>query len=389
MMPLKILFVFLVASVCNYYSNKGSNYLVVSAYTPHSSKMVSSELNKKSTALQVLQVLNDSKKLASYVTTSKNAADGKSDDQGVAVVTGGNSGIGSVTVETLALTGMKIVLCCRNAKDGERVLDGLSTDWCRANVRVQSLDLSDLDSIESCVNEIIQKEGRIDLLLNNAGIMALPKRETTKQNFEQQLGVNHIGHFFLTRLLLPHMNDNGRVVSVASIAHSNGKLDLSNLNYDPDSSSKRRYSPWGAYGQSKLANVLFAKTLNEKLREETDGAADRGILSVSLHPGVISTGLWKHSISSWLKPILNAIVTDKTVEQGAATNVYTSLVDGSELDGGGGYFKDCANAKPSESGSNSKLGNQLWIETEKMIENAGYSLPKTLSKSEVCSEVME
>ena len=140
-----------------------------------------------------------------------------------------------MTVETLALTGMKVVLCCRNVQDGERVVNGLTTEYGRSNVRVQVLDLADLDSVESCVNSIVEKEGTVDLLLNNAGIMALPQRETTAQNFEKQLGVNHIGHFFLTRKLLPHMNTNGgRIINVASTAHTMGDLQLSNLNFDPD-----------------------------------------------------------------------------------------------------------------------------------------------------------
>jgi len=340
-----------------------------------------------------LQVLNQSNKLASYVTTTTTTSNNDNNEEGkrgVAVVTGGSSGIGAVTVETLALTGMKVVLCCRNVQDGERVVNGLTTEYGRSNVRVQVLDLADLDSVESCVNSIIEKEGTIDLLLNNAGIMALPQRETTVQNFEKQLGVNHIGHFFLTRKLLPHMNPNGgRVVNVASTAHTMGDLQISNLNFDLDDNDNnnnnnnvRRYTPWGAYGQSKLANILFAKTLNDKLKEEEQQQQQQegnsGIVSVSLHPGVIITGLWKHSTPSWLKPILNTIVANKSVEQGAATNVYTCLVDASELNGGGGYYSDCTIDQPNANGRNTKLGNQLWTATETMIQDAGYTLPPTL-----------
>ena len=331
----------------------------------------SGALGKESTALDVLQELNRSNQLAPFVTQKD-----KEEGQGVAVVTGGNSGIGVSTVETLALTGMKVVLCCRNLEDGEKVVDSLTVN--RENVRVQKLDLADLDSIEMAVDEIIEKEGRIDLLLNNAGVMAIPQKKLTSQNFEYQLGVNHIGHFFLTRKLLPYVNQGGRVVTVASTAHTFGQIDISNLNYD-DTKGPRSYSPWGAYGQSKLANILFAKALQTKLEaiKDVDGESC-DIISVCLHPGVIATNLWKQSTDNnplaFLSPLISNVVADRSIDQGASTNVYTSLVDSSQLVGGG-YYSDCTLTQPNSYAQDSKLANDLWDATEELILSSGYELP--------------
>ena len=192
---------------------------------------------------------------------------------GVAVVTGGNSGIGAESAKALLNAGCFVVLACRDEQAGKRALAYIGAGTDRA--RVQQLDLADLDSVSAACSEIAAKEGRISLLLNNAGVMATPQ-EKTKQGFELQIGTNHLGHFALTRLLLPLIEDDGRVVTVASTAHTMGSVDTSDLSF-----ATRKYSPWGAYGQSKAANILFAKGLADQLKE-----AGSNVLSVSLHPGV-------------------------------------------------------------------------------------------------------
>lgn len=321
-----------------------------------------STLTKRSSALEVLQTLNRQKSLAPYVS-----------EGGTAVVTGGNSGIGAVSVRTLALAGMNVVLCARDVAAAETVRATIDDAAARARVRVQELDLADLSSVRSAAVEIAAAAGgRVDLLLNNAGVMATPERRGTAQGFELQFGTNHVGHHMLTRLLLPYMNrECGRVVTVASTAHSMGELDLEDLNYG----AGRSYSPWGAYGQSKLANILFAKGLQDRL---TKGNGTGNIASVSLHPGVIATNLWQYSVPRILRP-LGRIFAPKTVEQGAATNVFCSLVDPAKIDGGD-YFSDCAPETPTKEGQDldRKLRNALWDETEKMIKNAGFELPDEL-----------
>jgi len=329
-------------------------------------------LNKKSTALDVLQCLNKGQKLASYINLESSA------EQPVAIVTGGSSGIGIPSVETLALANMKVVLCARNLEAAKEVVESLPSSL-RNNVRIQKLDLADMNSIQSAAEEILQKEGKaggIHVLLNNAGVMAPPKREGTSQDLELQFGTNHVGHHMFTRLLLPVINEGGRVVTVASTAHSFGQLNFQNLNYETEGAKEERgYSSWGAYGQSKLANILFAKGLSDELQ-----SANSSIKSVSLHPGVIGTNLWRYS-PKWTKPFLNALMTDKNVEQGAATSVYCCLVDGDEFEGGE-YLSDCQIAEPKEFGKDESgsLRKKLWNATEKMIEENGFGLPNLIRK---------
>ena len=196
-------------------------------------------LSAKSTAADV--VAAHRLKLPPYVTRG-----------GVAVVTGGNSGIGAESAKALLDAGCFVVLCSRDTEAGTKALADIGAAEGRA--RVQQLDLADLDSVKAASDEIAAKEGRVALLLNNAGVMATPLQQT-KQGFELQIGTNHLGHFALTRLLLPLIEDDGRVVTVSSTAHTMGSVDTSDLSF----AHGRSYSAWGAYGQSKAANILFAK----------------------------------------------------------------------------------------------------------------------------------
>lgn len=309
-------------------------------------------LNKKSTALEVLKELNNSNCLASYVKNEK----------AVVVITGGSSGIGLRTVEALSLTGMQIVLCARNVEAAQKAIDEFTQ---KGNIRIQKLDLTDLSNIEIACKEIVDTEGQVDLLINNAGVMAIPKREETKQGFEMQLGTNHVGHYMFSRLLLPNMNKGGRIVTVASTAHKGGEIDKSDINY----STSRKYSPWGAYSQSKLANILFAKSLQDRLKN-----TEKDILSLSLHPGVIKTSLWKNTPK--IVQLISRVIADKTPEQGAATNVYASLMESDAFEGGE-YLADCNVAVPTKKAKDEdrELRNWLWTETEKMIVDKGFVLP--------------
>jgi len=309
------------------------------------------KLSKKSTALDVLKELNNYNCLAPYV-----------NENSVAVITGGSGGIGLCTVEALSLTGMRVVLCARDVEAAEKVINDLTQ---KDNIRIQKLDLSDLNNIKEACEEIISTEGSIDVLLNNAGVMAIPNREETKEGFEMQLGVNHIGHFMFSRLLLPHINKGGRVVTVASTAHEGGDIDKGDINY----SEGRQYTPWGAYSQSKLANILFAKGLQDKVSN-----TKKDIISLSLHPGVIKTSLWRNTPKA--VQLISGVIADKTSEQGAATNVYASLIR-SETFNGGEYLADCKIKNPNKKGEDEdgNLRDWLWTETEKLIAEKGFILP--------------
>jgi len=183
------------------------------------------------------------------------------------VVTGANSGLGEVTARQLAARGATVVLACRNAAKAEAAAARM-----RGDVSVARLDLSDLAS----VREFAESTGEVDVLVNNAGVMAVPFARTA-DGFELQIGTNFLGHFALTGLLMPRITD--RVVSVSSPAHRAGRVDVDDLSYE-----RRRYRRWPAYAQSKLADLLFAFELDRRLR-----AAGSPVRSVAAHPGYAAT----------------------------------------------------------------------------------------------------
>jgi len=194
-----------------------------------------------------------------------------------AVVTGANSGLGYRTAEALAAKGARVVLACRSVERGEAAVARLAAAVPGADLALAPLDLADLDSVRTFAGGV----DALDLLINNAGVMALPSRRTTKQGFEMQVGTNHLGHFALTGLLLPKLRPSGRIVTVSSGVHSFGRIeDLADLQ------SEKRYKPWRVYGLSKLANILFFTELDRRLR-----AADAPLRSTGAHPGYAATNL--------------------------------------------------------------------------------------------------
>jgi NAD(P)-dependent dehydrogenase (short-subunit alcohol dehydrogenase family) len=317
-------------------------------------------LGRKSTAQQVLSHLNQNNQLAPYALKG-----------GTVIVTGGNSGIGAETVRVLAQTageGMKVVLCARNVQAAQAVIDE-STSLLpeqKKRVHVEYLDLSDLKSVRTAAKAIINKFEGVDCIVNNAGIMSLPNRETTVDGIEMQFGTNHVGHHYLTRLLLPHLNENGRVVTVASTAHQYALVKNSGEGR-VDWQSERKYTSFRAYGISKLANILFAKSLQEFMNVEYPG---RNLSSVSLHPGVIASPLWKHTLPRMLLPAVR-LIANKSIEQGAATNVYCALARYVE---GGGYYDDCSIGRPNAAAIDPQNRVDLWEYTESLLGEKGFDL---------------
>jgi NAD(P)-dependent dehydrogenase (short-subunit alcohol dehydrogenase family) len=198
-----------------------------------------------------------------------------------AIVTGGNSGIGLEAARMLAQKGARIVLGCRNAEKAKAAVDAIGNQALGAEVEVIPLDLASLASVREFARVYASRHARLDLLVNNAGVMAIPRRETA-DGFEMQLGTNHLGHFALTGLLLGLLLETpgARVVNVSSSAHRAGKLRFDDLQ------SQKSYARWGAYGQSKLANLLFTLELQRRL-----GQQKRTQLSVACHPGWAATDL--------------------------------------------------------------------------------------------------
>jgi protochlorophyllide reductase len=217
----------------------------------------------------------------------------------IALVTGASSGLGLETARALASQGATVVLGCRSrarAETARRELLPTAT----GPIDLLDLDLADLESVDRAAAEMAERYGRLDLLINNAGVMAPPRR-LTRQGFELQFGTNHLGHFALTRALLPLLRrrEGARVVTVTSGAQYFGRLDFDDLQ------SERSYDRWKAYSQSKLANVAFALELQQRLDAESDAESSDGepggsgrILSLAAHPGLARTNLQPVSVAA-------------------------------------------------------------------------------------------
>ena len=206
------------------------------------------------------------------------------------LITGANSGIGYHAALKLARKGAQLIMACRDRKRGEAAIARLDADSPTAhNTELAILDLASLASVHSFAKEELAKHRPLHILINNAGVMAPPKRLETADGFELQFGTNVLGHFALTALLMPALEqaarespDRPRVVTVASIAHKRGQLNFDDLQ------STKSYSPWKSYQQSKLADLMFAFELSRRLR-----AANSRIMSLAVHPGVASTNLFQ------------------------------------------------------------------------------------------------
>src|SRR5256714_8956937 len=236
------------------------------------------------------------------------AADLPSLDGRTIVVTGANSGIGKVAARELARAGARVTLAVRDTTKGEAAAAEMTGD-----VGVRELDLSDLSSVRAFAEAW---EGDLDVLINNAGVMATPLTRT-KDGFELQIGTNHLGHFALTNLLLPWIRD--RVVTVSSGAHRFGKIDVDDLNWE-----RRGYSRWPAYGQSKLANLLFTVELQRRLE-----AAGSPVRALAAHPGYAATNLQART-GSFLQNTIMAVtnrVLAQSDEMGALPTLFAATQD--------------------------------------------------------------
>ncbi len=206
----------------------------------------------------------------------------------VVVITGANSGTGFAAAQVLAAKGATVILACRNEGKAQAALRAIREGYPSAILETVSLDLGSMASIRDAADEIQARHARLDLLLNNAGVMVPPAGKTT-EGFETQFGTNHLGHYALTGLLLERLRSTpgARIVTMSSGAHKIGKMQFEDLNFE------RGYKPWAAYGQSKLANLLFAYELQNRLEKAGDLT-----LSVASHPGWARTELQRTSFQS-------------------------------------------------------------------------------------------
>lgn len=249
------------------------------------------------------------------------------------VVTGANSGIGLVATEQLARQGAHVVMACRRLDAGNKAAADITSRVPNASLEPMTLDLGSLDSVRAFAAEFMGKHQRLDVLLNNAGVMNTPPGKT-KDGFETQLGVNHLGHFLLTDLLLDVLKAStpSRVVNVSSCFHDKAQGRSGNIHFDDLHFDHTKYDGWTAYAQSKLANLLHAKSLAKRLE-------GTGVVAVSVHPGWVRTDLIRHSAPLWvqnvfMRPFMGLIGMIEPWE-GTQTSLHCALAD--DLENGAFY----------------------------------------------------
>jgi len=276
----------------------------------------------------------------------------------VAIVTGSNSGIGFETARVLAGKGATVVMACRNLEKANPKADEIRAAHPGADVKVMQLDLSDLGSVQRFAEGFRAKHSRLDLLINNAGIMVPPYGKTA-QGFETQFGVNHLGHFALTGSLLDLITNTpgSRIVTVSSIAHYMGRIDFADLNWE------KGYKAQAAYGQSKIANLLFTYELQRRL-----AASGKDTIAVAAHPGWTETNLQEHAKGV---KFLNRFLAQEPL-MGALPTLYAATepgVNGAEYFGPSGFME--MNGPPKKVKSNKRshdrnVADRLWNVSEEL-----------------------
>ena len=271
------------------------------------------------------------------------------------IVTGANSGIGRAAATVLAAAGAQVTLAVRNLEKGHAAAAAIP-----GKTDVRELDLASLASVRSFAADW---EGDIHLLINNAGVM-IPPLSRTADGFELQFGTNHLGHFALTNLLLPNVS--GRVVTVSSSAHQLGRIDFDDLNWE-----RRRYRRWAAYGQSKLANLLFTKELQRRLT-----AAGSPVLSTAAHPGYAATNLQSHSGSGFWDLLVGRVgntLFAQSESAGALPTLYAAFADipGDSFAGPGGMQGMRGAPRPvkrSKRAQDEAVARRLWEVSEELTD---------------------
>jgi NAD(P)-dependent dehydrogenase (short-subunit alcohol dehydrogenase family) len=271
------------------------------------------------------------------------------------IVTGASSGIGLEAAKAFAGKSARVILAVRDEAKGKKAAGALPP---AGTAEVRLLDLASLDSVRAFARDW---SGPIDLLINNAGVM-IPPLSRTADGFELQFGTNHLGHFALTNLLLPNIT--GRVVTVSSGAHRSGRIDFDDLNWE-----RRRYRRWRAYGQSKLANLLFTAELQRRLTE-----AGSPVLSMAAHPGYAATNLQSHS-GSRLMEVAMGTLGNRLLAQDAASGALPTLYAATgDLPGNtfvgpsgfGGMRGAPAPCPRSKAASDAGVARRLWQVSEQL-----------------------
>lgn len=290
------------------------------------------------------------------------------------VITGGNTGLGFESAVRLAKAGATTVITARTDEKGVKAVEQIKSASGSSDVHYVQLDLADLASISSFAGKYEAQPfgAKIDVLMNNAGVMAIPQRQETKDGFEQQFGINHLGHFALVGTVLPLLkkSDFARVISVSSTASLPATREL----MEGDIMAPEKYTQWGAYVQSKFANVIFAKELDRRFK-----AAGVNATAVSLHPGAVDTDLGRWLVGNNDDPQITKNIKEsnpflkslesvtRPVDLGANTQVYLAAgADGGYDKSGGLYFDNMAPAEEPALASDEALAKKIWQDSERL-----------------------
>jgi NAD(P)-dependent dehydrogenase (short-subunit alcohol dehydrogenase family) len=277
----------------------------------------------------------------------------------IAIVTGSSSGIGYEAARVLANKNAKVIVAVRNLKKGQNARTKIIEQNNKVDVEVMKIDLSDLSSIKAFVEEYKSKYTQLDLLINNAGVM-IPPYTKTKDGFELQMGTNHLGHFSLTLQLLDIINKtpNARIVNVSSSAHKYGKISFDDLTWE-----QRKYKPWKAYGDSKIANLYFTNELGKRLAQ-----SDKRVLVTSAHPGWTATELQRNS---GVFEKLNKYFA-MSIEQGALPTLRAAFDENTkngDFFGPDGFMEMNGypvKVKPKDLSKDEKIAKKLWDISEEL-----------------------
>lgn len=279
-------------------------------------------------------------------------------DNKVVVITGANTGIGKETARELSRRGAEVVMACRDLQKAEEAAKEISAET-NNKVTTLKLDLASLSSVRTAAQQLIAQQPKIHILINNAGVMVCPQWKT-EDGFEMQLGVNHLGHFLWTLLLLPTIRNSApaRIINLSSVAHEGGQINFDDIMMD------KNYDATRAYCRSKLANILFTKSLDKQL-------AGTGVTTYAVHPGVVQTELGRH-----LNESTNRVIHDsfhffgrfffKTAEMGAQTSIHCAT-DESVTEQSGSYFSDCAVKVPNSKAEDMEVAEHLWNISEQLV----------------------
>ncbi|XP_002735885.1 retinol dehydrogenase 13-like [Saccoglossus kowalevskii] len=281
-------------------------------------------------------------------------------DDKTVLITGANTGIGKETARDMARRGARVIMACRDLDKANKAADEIKQETGNENIVVKKLDLASLKSVRDLAADINKEESQLNILINNAGLMWCPRMET-EDGFEMHIGVNHLGHFLLTNLLLDLIKKSSpsRIVTVSSMGHTFAK----EINFD-DINAEKSYNRINAYSQSKLANILFTRELSKKLQGTK-------VTVYSLHPGAVRTELdryipayFRYAMYFLLYPIL--ALTLKSSKDGAQTSIQCAVAE--ELkDVSGLYFSDCVPKQPTPAAQDDEAARKLWEVSVKMV----------------------